>query len=293
MGLPFIRTARDHCASIGPGDRGVVGDLRHVTLGHGAFRGDREVPYDSGTTRVRHGVGQPGAERQARRRHRGRPRSAPTSAERTGTARRPWPGSTARRDPMSSGGGRPERGRHPGGGRRARPSRHPATEPHLGRRPRGAEHRDHETQRAETEHEPVRVEPDVQIEVAGQRDREAGRERDRRDQRRHDADGRGHERRRHHRPHHDAAVRADGPPGREIRGSGPHGPHERLPDQRAGADDHREREEQQPVPFDLRHIADLRDTEQCGARSPRSPGDRPPSARRLGTSRSPLGRGRA
>ena len=146
------------------------------------------------------------------------PTIAPISADRTGTARRPRPGSTARRDPIASAGGSPACAAHlpavdgdacRDAGARTRP-RAPttiaiastATNDGGGREP---------------EHDPVGVEPDVEVVAARLADREARRQRDRDADADHDADRGGEDRRQHQRANRDPAVGADRAPGRRGR----------------------------------------------------------------------------
>ena len=131
--------------------------------------------------------------------------------------------------------------------------------------PRGAENRDYQDERTQPEHEPVRVQTESRSKWRVSAIGKARRKGDRDDERGDDANGRGHDRRDHHRPDDDATIRADGPPGRQVGGAGADRPHERLPDEHARAHDDREREEQQAVALDLRHVPDLGGPEQSAA----------------------------
>ena len=107
------------------------------------------------------------------------PTMAPTSADRTGTARRPRPGSTARREPISIAGGSPAFVAHRaaadvvGRSRSPRVTRHHAATPATTKIARpSSEHR-------QAEDEPVGMHAEVELESTPDPDREAGRQRDR------------------------------------------------------------------------------------------------------------------
>ena len=172
------------------------------------------------------------------------PTIAPISADRTGTARRPRPASVASREPISNAGGRlfnvVQRAANG-----ARPVRA------LSRRTRSSAvtHAVKTTaidraERTDEQDQPVRVEADVEVELAHERDgeprREEHRDRDAGDR----TDNRGDGRRDDERAAGDAPIGAEGAPRRQVRAAGRDRAHERLADERAGTDEHREREEQ-------------------------------------------------
>ena len=107
------------------------------------------------------------------------PTIAPISAERTGTARRPRPGSTARREPIASAGGSPARAvQRPTVDGEWRTVRRPLTA-QSGRDDRDRENGDEDRRNRQTEDEPVGVIADVEVEAARLADREALRQADR------------------------------------------------------------------------------------------------------------------
>ena len=173
------------------------------------------------------------------------PTIAPTSAERTGTARRPRPGSTASRDPITNAGDHPNcAAQRPAVDGSAYARLAASHAPPRGRAPRSRPPRARSRARADREHRPVGVRPEVEVVLTRGADREARRQRDRHDHRRHRAHARGHDRRRDHRPDRDPTVGADRAPRREVGRARGDRPHQRLPHEHTTTEQRGQREQQ-------------------------------------------------
>ena len=193
------------------------------------------------------------------------PAITPTSAERTGTARVPRPGSTASREPISRAGGSPARNVHSPTGLGVaasalpRATRHcavaiamPSTTSASASTPSPSTA---QSAWVPTSRSMRRASPIGNRGRQGEGDDERGAGSD-------DGRQRGGQ---HQRAGGHAAIGAHRPPRREVGGTGGDRAHEGLTGQHDATEDDREREQQQPVALDAGDALDLGQPEQLGA----------------------------